>query len=195
MQHDRHQFLVELWQDGREFDADQPDRLDRRRNLEPESAELLNIIVRTLAPAAVLELGTSNGFSSIWLADALEPTGGRLVTVDNDSGRAAEAAVNLLQAGVAGLVDQKVADAGQVLREEPAGTWPLIFLDAERTQYVQYWPDLDRILAPGGLLIIDNCISHADQVRDFRALIDASPTFRSTLVATGAGLLLVSKDR
>lgn len=69
MQGHRRELLARLWEEGREFDAEQQDRLDRRRNLEPESAELLNILVRSLAPTAVLELGTSNGFSAIWIAE------------------------------------------------------------------------------------------------------------------------------
>lgn len=195
MERQRRDLVTQLWLDGRDFDAGQADRLNRRRNLEPESAELLNILVRTLAPPRILELGTSNGFSTIWLADALEPTGGHLTTVDNDPGRAQQATLNLLKAGVFGIVEQHVADAGVVLAVQPDGSWPVIFLDAERPAYVSYWPHLDRVLAPGGLLIVDNCISHAEQVRDFREHIDAAAGYRSTLVTVGAGLLLVSKDR
>ena len=73
--------------------------------------------------------------------------------------------------------------------------WQVVFLDAERPAYASYWPDLDRVLAPGGLLVVDNCLSHADQVRDFRVLVDASPGYCSTLVPVGAGLLMISKDR
>lgn len=195
MDQQRRDVLDRLWQEGRDFDASQPDRLDRRRNLEPESAELLNIVVRTLAPARVLELGTSNGFSSIWLADALEPTGGQLVTVEFDPGRAGEATQNIAAAGLSEVVDQRVDDAAAVLAAQPEGAWQVVFLDAERPAYPSYWPDLDRILAPGGLLVVDNCISHADQVVDFRALVDAAPGYRSTLAPVGAGLLFVSKDR
>lgn len=71
----------------------------------------------------------------------------------------------------------------------------MIFLDAERPAYVGYWPDLDRTLEPGGLLVVDNARSHADQVADFRALIDGAPGYESVLLPTGAGLLLVSKGR
>lgn len=191
----RQELLDDLWADGRTFDAGQPERLDRRRNLEPDSARLLNILIRSIAPAGVLELGTSNGFSTIWIADALESTGGRLVTVEFDAERAAQAAANLDAAGVQSVVEQRVDDAARVLASEADGAWPVIFLDAERPAYVSYWPDLARVLSPGGLLVVDNCISHADQVADFRGLIDADAGFTSTLVTVGAGLLLVSKDR
>ena len=191
----RRELLARLWEEGREFDAEQQDRLDRRRNLEPESAELLNILVRSLAPTAVLELGTSNGFSAIWIAEALESSGGTLLTVDNDPGRAAEATKNLVDADLSDRVDQRVADAADVLAEQPDESWGFVFLDAERTHYGNYWPEFDRILAPGGLLVVDNCISHADEVADFRALVGACRDYRQALVPIGAGLLLISKER
>ena len=79
--------LSELHEAGRRFDAAQPDRLDRLRNLEPESGALLNLLMRALGARDVLELGTSNGVSTVWLAEALAATGGRLVSVELDAGR------------------------------------------------------------------------------------------------------------
>ncbi|MEL4505522.1 hypothetical protein AAEX63_10795 [Luteococcus sp. H138] len=78
MEQTRVELLERLWREGRDFDAGQPDRLDRRRNLEPDSAQLLNLLIRSIAPMKVLELGTSNGYSTIWIADALEGTGGHV---------------------------------------------------------------------------------------------------------------------
>ena len=163
MDKNRAGLLGRLWAEGRAFDAGQEDRLNRRRNLEPESAQLLNLLVRSISPSAVLELGTSNGYSTVWIADALEATDGHLVTVEYDEGRAAEAARNLAAAKVADRVEQRVDDAGRVLASEAAEAWSVVFLDAERPAYTSYWPDLCRILAPGGLLVVDNCISHADR--------------------------------
>lgn len=191
----RMELLNRLWQEGRDFDATQSDRRDRRRNIEPESGELLNVLLRALAPGRVLELGTSTGYSTIWLADALEPTGGELVTVENDPGRASEAAENLAAAQLATAVRQVVGDAGVFLREAPDSHWPVILLDAERSEYVSYWPDLLRAVEPGGLIVVDNCLSHADQVADFRALVSVEPSCLSTLVPIGAGLLLITRDR
>jgi predicted O-methyltransferase YrrM len=67
---------------AREHDAAQSDRLARFRNVEPETAELLGVLVRAVRAARVLELGTSNGYSTIWLADAVEGIGGPIVSVD-----------------------------------------------------------------------------------------------------------------
>lgn len=83
--------LDELHDEGVAHDAERTDRLDRRRNLEPESARLLAILVASTGARSVLELGTSNGYSTIWLADAVESTGGFVTSVEVDAARSAEA--------------------------------------------------------------------------------------------------------
>jgi predicted O-methyltransferase YrrM len=70
----------------------------------------------------------------------------------------------------------------------------MIFLDAERHAYAGYWPDLVRVLRPGGLLAVDNVLSHADEVREFRALADGDSRVSQAVVPTGAGLLLVVRE-
>jgi predicted O-methyltransferase YrrM len=187
--------LDELHAYGVEHDAGKPDRLDRLRNLEPDTAALLALLVRATGARAVLELGTSNGYSTLWLADAARAVGGRLVSVELDPGRSAEAARNLDRAGLRSLVDLRVQDAADALKESPDAAWDMIFLDAERPAYPGYWPDLLRSLKPGGLLAVDNVLSHADQVRDFRALVTADPRVTEALAPTGAGALLVVRDK
>ena len=189
----RRALLAELYQEGRGVDAAEPDRLRRRRNLEPESAAFLRLLVLAVRPASLLELGTSNGYSTIWLADACAVTGTTFRTVENNPGRAAEAATNLGAAGVAAVVDQQVGDAAQALAAAHDGEWSMIFLDAERSAYAGYWPQLRRVLAPGGLLVVDNCVSHADQVAEFRELVESSEGFESVLLTVGAGLLLITR--
>jgi predicted O-methyltransferase YrrM len=85
---------------AREHDAAQSDRLARFRNVEPETAELLGVLVRAVRAVRVLELGTSNGYSTIWLADGVEGVGGRIVSVDVDAERIALARDNLERAGL-----------------------------------------------------------------------------------------------
>jgi predicted O-methyltransferase YrrM len=178
---------------GVEHDADKPDRLDRLRNLEPASAQLLAVLARATGARSVLELGTSNGYSTVWLADAVRATGGRLTTIEIDGTRSAMAAANLKRAGLRNLVDLCVQDAGEALRSSNDDQWDLIFLDAERPAYVDYWPDLQRVLRPGGLLTVDNVLSHADEVSAFRTLISTTPGVCEALAPTGSGVLLVVK--
>lgn len=183
--------LDALFRHGREHDAGQADRLDRLRNLEPDSAALLAVLVRATRARRVLELGTSNGYSTLWLADAARATGGRVVSVELDADRSAEAARHLADAGLAGFVELRLDDAGATLAASPDAYWDLIFLDAERPEYPGYWPDVVRALRPGGLLVVDNVLSHADQVAEFRALVTADPRVTDAVSPTGAGVLLV----
>ena len=188
----RRAVAAELLTASREHDAAQEDRVARYRNLEPESAELLGVLVRAAAPQRILELGTSNGYSTIWLADAAEAVGARMVSVEIDADRTEQARGNLERAGL--TADLRTQDAGELLRAADEGAWEFVFLDAERPAYAGYWPDLLRALAPGALLVIDNVISHAEQVEAVPALIEAEPTVTTALVPIGAGLRVVVKE-
>jgi predicted O-methyltransferase YrrM len=187
--------LEELHRHGVEHDLTKPDRLDRLRNLEPETAQLLALLVRALDAKTLLELGTSNGYSTLWLADAMRATGGRLVSVELDRERSRAAGNNLERAGLEAVVELRVEDAAQALARSSDGQWDLIFLDAERPHYVSYWPDLIRSLRPGGLLAVDNVISHEHELTEFRDLVARSDGFAEALVPTGAGLLLILRER
>ena len=116
---------------AREHDAAQSDRLARFRNVEPETGEFLGVLVRAIRAAHVLELGTSNGYSTIWLADGVEGVRGRVVSVDIDAERIALARDNLERAGLE--ADLRVADAAEVLTESASGTWTPAFLTASGT--------------------------------------------------------------
>jgi predicted O-methyltransferase YrrM len=179
---------------ARAHDAGRADRLARFRNVEPETAELLGVLVRATRARRVLELGTSNGYSTIWLADAVEATGGALTSVELDPARTALARADLGRAGLA--AELVTGDAAETLRTSHAGAWDLVFLDAERPAYAGYWPRLLPALRPdGGLLVIDNVLSHAAEVADVTALIEAEPAVTSAVVPVGAGVRLVARDR
>ncbi|HWI72623.1 MAG TPA: class I SAM-dependent methyltransferase [Baekduia sp.] len=185
--------LDELHREGREHDARHEDRLARLRNLEPETGALLNLLLRTLDARAVLELGTSNGYSTIWLAEAVAANGGgRVTSVELDPERTAQAATNLARAGMAEVVDLQIGDAGEVLRTLPDASYDVVFLDSERPEYPGYWPDLVRVARRPGLLLCDNAISHAGELAAFRAVVDADGRAISALDHTGAGVLLIS---
>lgn len=187
--------LEDLYTRGREHDARQPNRLDRYRNVEPDTARLLAVLIRALAPRHLLELGTSNGYSTIWLADAARAVGGTLTSVDIDAGRSSEARENLGRAGVQDVVVLQVGDAGRFLSAGADSAWDFIFLDAERPAYSGYWTDLVRVLSPGGLLAVDNVISHADEVAEFRRLVTNDDRVVDALAPTGAGALIVVRER
>lgn len=186
--------LDDLYVHGREHDAGQTDRLDRLRNVEPDTARLLSVLIRALAPHRLLELGTSNGYSTIWLADAARAVGGSVMSVEIDPARTAQARENLRRAGLEETAELRVGDAGAVLAASSNGEWSFVFLDAERPAYAGYWPELVRVLAPRGLLVVDNAISHADEVAEFRELVADDGRVNQALVPVGAGALLVVRE-
>jgi predicted O-methyltransferase YrrM len=193
MDAERQTFLDELYAASRAHDEALEDRLQRFRNVEPETAELLGVLVRAMRATLVLEIGTSNGYSTIWLADAAEAVGGRVISLEVEAARTELARANLSEAGVGGFVDLRTADAGEALASFEDEAFDLVFLDAERPAYVGYWPDLVRVLRPAGLLVVDNTLSHANQLVEFSELVYGDERVTSTLVTVGAGVLLAVK--
>jgi predicted O-methyltransferase YrrM len=185
----RRRFAQELYAAGRAHDQAREDRLERLRNLEPATAELLAVLVRATRARRILELGTSNGYSTIWLADAAQATDGRVTSVDLDPARTSLARENLHQAGLAAFVELRTEDAAKTLAAGGDAEWEFVFLDSERPAYPSYVPDLLRVLRPGGLLAVDNVLSHEHELVEFTALIEAQP-LTQTVVPVGAGLRL-----
>jgi predicted O-methyltransferase YrrM len=90
-------------------------------------------------------------------------------------------------------VELRLEDVLETLADAPESSWGLIFLDAERPAYPSYWPDLLRTLRPGGLLVVDNAISHGHELIEFRELVEHEDRVMDSLVPIGAGMLLVVK--
>jgi predicted O-methyltransferase YrrM len=190
----RRQLADRLYEASHEHDRTQANRVDRFRNVDPDTAGLIGVLIRATGARRILELGTSNGYSTIWLADAAEATGGQVVSVDVDPARTELAGANLAEAELADRVELRTEDAAATLAGSEDSAWEFIFLDAERPAYPGYVPDLLRVLAPGGLLAVDNVRSHEHELVEFTALIEADPALTHAVVPIGAGLRLVVLD-
>ena len=194
MRPERRAIADEVFAAGRDYDAGQPNRLDRLRNVEPETAELLGVLVRATRTRRILEIGTSNGHSTLWLADAAEAVGGYVETLDIDPRRTQQARANLERAGLQERVSCRTIGAAQALAEYPDAAWDLVFLDAERPEYTGYWPNLRRTLAPGATLAIDNAISHESELQSFSRLLGNDDRLTTAVVPIGAGLIIAALD-
>lgn len=186
-------WLDTLHEEGARHDASQSDRLLRRRNLEPPTAALLSLVVRVVSAREVVEIGTGNGYSAIWLADAVADIGGRVVSVDTgpiDDARRNIAGADAIHPGLAGRVECRRADGGAYLATLADDSIAVLFLDAERVEYPRWWPHAARVVRPGGVLAIDNVLSHPDEVAPFLELLAAEASFVGTTVAVGKGLHL-----
>ena len=87
------------------------------------------------------------------------------------------ATINFARCGLSPFIKLVHEDAGRLLQRSDPGAYDLIFLDSERPEYPGWWPHIRRVLRPGGLLIVDNAISHVDQMAPFVALVTADPQF------------------
>ena len=184
-------FMQELYEKFHRHDLKQADRLHRYRNIEPESGRFLSMLIRAQQSKSILEIGISTGYSTLWLAEAARQTQAMITTLEVDAERVAQAKQYATEIDLADLINFKVIDA-QVYLEAEQEIFDFILLDAERDDYVSYWPHLSRLLkAKGGLLVVDNVISHAAEVEEFIALIQQDPRFIMSSVPIGAGLLMV----
>lgn len=183
----------ELERFGAANDAATGERARRMLNITRDTGELLSVLVRATGARRVLEIGTSNGYSTLWLAEAAQATGGRVSTVELSAYKAGLAAATFARSGLEPLISLLHDDAGRVLQLAGESDVDFVFLDSERGQYPGWWPHLRRALRPGGLLVADNAISHAGEMAPFVALVKADPLFATCLVPVGNGEFLAVK--
>jgi predicted O-methyltransferase YrrM len=140
-----------------------------------------------------LEIGTSTGHSGIWIAWAISKTGGRLVTIDIDERRHKIALANFREAGLADVIDARLADA-HALVPKLEGPFDFVFSDADKEWYTNYfvavWPKLE----PGGCFTAHNVSSDQSGIRDFLAHLKTVPDARTSIDrSSSAGLSITYK--
>jgi predicted O-methyltransferase YrrM len=184
-------------------------------NVAPNQGKLLQLLVRIGGARNILEIGTLGGYSTIWLARAL-PVGGRLITLEFDSKHAAVARMNLERAGLTGVVEIRVGRALDILQHlaaEGRGPFDLIFIDADKESYADYFAWALKLSRRGSLIVADNIIrngavanaasddSRVQGVRRFNELVAAEPRVSATAIQTvgskgydGFALALVIAD-
>ena len=169
---------------------------DRRGNMNvpEEDGRLLYLLSRAMNAKNVVEIGTSNGYSGIWMAMALRSTGGHLTTFDIDPGRSAKAKANFEKAGVTDLVTQVLGDAHEKVLElkEPID---LLFIDADKEGYHDYLKKLQPLMRPGGLILGHN-MKRPNPSADFIEAITNDPDLETLFLhMDGAGISVSVKKR
>lgn len=185
--------LDELERFGKANDGSTTERPRRMLNITRDTGEFLAVLVRATAARRVLEIGTSNGYSTLWLASAARAIGGTVTTVELADYKIGLATANFARSGLAGHISVVHDNAGRVLQRAGDGALDLVFLDSERPEYPGWWPDLRRVLRPGGLLVVDNATSHAAEMAPFVTLVSADASFITSLVPVGNGEFLAVK--
>ena len=180
--------------------------LDQRRNtwsqgvnywnVRYEDGQALHDLVLKNGFKRLLEVGTSTGHSAIWLGWAAAKTGGRLTTIEIDPTRHAEALRNFKLAGVDAYIDARLANAHDLVKQLP-GPWDLVFQDADKNWYLNYWNDLKGKIAAKGCYTADNVLRpEARQVTLFVEAARRDPAFRTRIddLGSGEGVLLACRD-
>lgn len=184
---------AELESFGKENDSMHSERPKRMLNITPGTGEFLSVLVRATAARHILEIGTSNGYSTLWLAEAVCATGGRVTTVEASEYKTGLASDTFSRSGLNEYIKLIHDDAGAVFTQVADASIDLLFLDSERSEYPRWWDQIRRMLRPGGLLIVDNAISHREEMAPFTALVESDKEFTISLVPVGKGELLAVK--
>jgi predicted O-methyltransferase YrrM len=186
--------LAELEQFGKANDASTTERARRMLNITRDTGEFLAVLVRATLARRVLEIGTSNGYSTLWLASAARAIGGAVTTVELAENKIGLAIANFTRAGLTRYISIVHDDGGRVLQRSADSAFDLVFLDSERPEYPGWWPNLRRVLRRGGLLVVDNATSHPEQMAPFVALVNADAEFSTSLVPVGNGEFLAVRS-
>lgn len=166
-----------------------PDGRDMRmRAIGPDAGRFLNILVRSLEAPVVLEIGTSFGHSTIWLAEAVQAANGRLITMEQLDYKSAYARDMAVKAGLGDAVDFQVGDALDLIAKLPFKL-DFVFLDLWKDLYV---PCLDLFyekLNPGALIVADNMIRPGgENIRAYARALREKPGIETVLLPVGTGL-------
>ncbi|WP_394845557.1 O-methyltransferase [Pendulispora brunnea] len=185
--------LRELEEFGKTNDAATSDRSHKMLNITHDTGVFLALLIKATRATNVLEIGTSNGYSTLWLADAVGERG-VVTTIERAPHKIAMAEKNFSRAGLGARIRQVNDEAGQFIASRGNGEYSFIFLDSDREHYVDWWSSLQRILQPGGLIVVDNAISHAEQMEGFIRRVAASEGYLSSLSPIGNGELVILKE-
>lgn len=154
----------------------------------PETGRLINIIARSQKAPTILELGTSFGYSSIWLADAARASGGRVITMERFDTKSDFARGMAAKAGLADHIDFKVGDAVKMIGELQTNV-DFVLVDLYKDLYVPCLEAFYPRLNPGAILVADNMISSTSPgIKEYEAAIRARPGINSVLLPVGSGL-------
>ena len=171
-----------LWARKLDQDLRKLGQAQRHRNLEPSSAAFLNVLATTLDAKRLVEIGGSSGISTIALAAAARATGGKLLSIEIEASRQAEARETLDSLDLSAHVELILGDAATVLPTLEA--MPFTLIDCEKEDYIRFFDMLK--LAPGSIVVADNILSH--DLSDYTRYVRSRPGIESMTLPIGKGL-------
>jgi len=164
-------------------------------NISRQTAEFISMLIKTAKPLRVLEVGTSNGYSAMWIADALKDVDcelankGHLWTIEFYEKRQSIARENIQKCDLADYVTFLQGSAREIIKDLDFVP-DFVFIDACKQEYIDYFNLLKDKLPKGSIILADNVTSHASKVADFLDEIKNDSRFQSQVLDLPAGLLM-----
>jgi len=168
------------------------DQYSAMLSVPPEDGRVLRLLTEATGARHIVEIGTSNGYASIWFCLALRTTGGKLTTFEIDARRASLARENFKRAGVDKLVTIVEGDAHSNVTKLK-GPIDIVFIDADKDGYLDYFQKLLPLVRPGGLILAHNTTDVGYQMRDYLDAITTNPELETIFLhrqTTGIGVTL-----
>ncbi|MEI8389328.1 MAG: class I SAM-dependent methyltransferase [bacterium] len=173
-------------------------------NISPEVANFLNLLIKSGNYKNILELGTSNGYSAIWLALALQETGGHLVSIEYSEERKELARKNLEECN---LLDKVTLIQGKIIEilerldlklfylheDNDIPYIDFAFVDASKLEYAEYFNLIHPMLKKNGMIVADNVVSHESKLWNYIDMMTAHEDYQTVKLDIGAGLLVSLK--
>jgi len=166
----------------------------RDMNVPYEDGKILHDLIVKNGYTSGLEIGTSTGHSTIWLAWAMSKTGGKVITLELNERRYKEALRNIAEAGLSDYVDARLGNAHDLVKEIP-GPFDFVFSYADKDWYKQYFIDLESKLKPGGCFTTHN-VADGQANPEFMNYVKNHPQFTTTIDRTSrAGIMISYKKK
>lgn len=163
-------------------------------NVPYEDGQILHDLIVKNNYQSALEIGTSTGHSTIWIAWALSKTGGKLITIEIDKNRQKEAVENLKAVGLSDFVNFRLGDAHQIVKELE-GPFDFVFSDADKEWYVQYFKDIAPRLKKGGRFTAHNVLQNMSGIREYMDFVKNHPDYETTVDRSSSSGLAISHKK
>ena len=164
-------------------------------NIPRKTGILLNTFIKMMNAKNALEIGTSNGYSGLWLSKALKETGGHLTTIEFYEKRQSVAVENFKTCGVIDIITPIQGSACEIIRNfDEEQKFDFVFIDASKREYVDYFNLIKPHLTQKCMIVADNIISHAEKVQTFVDAIDNDDEFQYAIVEVPGGILTAYRN-
>ncbi|MGK6349712.1 O-methyltransferase [Parapedobacter sp. DT-150] len=163
-------------------------------NVPYEDGQVLHDLIVANNYRSALEIGTSTGHSTVWIAWALSKTGGKLTTIEIDENRQKQAMENIKAAGLSDVVDFKLGDAHQIVKTVD-GPFDFVFSDADKDWYVQYFKDVDPKLSKGGSFTAHNVLQSISGIGEYMDMVNNHPDYETTVEKSSQSGIAISRKK